>query len=297
VESHLGPSFEKKTGLRAPVEALSIPRRVGCAYRFFASRDLLKVLLPPRISRTSKNKAYYFNRLQAHGDNFPSEIRRWRNDCSIPRCAALERIRENSNPVSEKSCAPTEQITINGTAETVHMGPYGLRVPSGDPVTYMMCFDAAANVSLGQHWTALATDTAGALAYYDPKTVQMIAWLTSQRDSTSPPTTPTNANINKAMWEIMADYGTPNGLDVTSGNFYLRNASAADLAQVDGFVDAAFNSTALIDANFLIPLTKAPNGEWILDSEVQPFFCAWFIYCTRTPLKPLMSFAGIAAEV
>jgi len=165
----------------------------------------------------------------------------------------------------------TAQITINAKPEMVYMGPYGLQVPSGDPVTYVMCFDAAANVSLGQHWTALATDTAGALAYYDAKTVQMIAWLTSQWDSTSPPTTPTNANINKAMWEIMADYGTSNGLDVTSGNFYLRNASDADLTQVKGFLDAASHSTDLIGANFLIPLTRDPNGKWILDSKVQPF--------------------------
>ena len=107
-------------------------------------------------------------------------------------------------------------------------------------------------------------------AQRDWQKVQMIAWLTSQWDATSPPTTPTNANINKAMWEIMADYGTSNGLDLTSGNFYLRNASAADLAQVDGFVDAAFNRTGLIDTNFVIALTKAPNGDWILDSKVQP---------------------------
>jgi len=47
----------------------------------------------------------------------------------------------------------------------------------------MMCFNAGANVYIGQTWSALATDTSGAKVIFGQDKAYMIAWLASQMDT------------------------------------------------------------------------------------------------------------------
>jgi hypothetical protein len=144
----------------------------------------------------------------------------------------------------------------------------------------MMCFDAGASAYYSPPWTALATDTNGAAAYYGvygQEKVEMIAWLATQWSATNLTTSPNNANINKAMWEIMADYsGTLASLDVNNGigNFSLsigdvdiNGNAAAGIIGVNTLLAQAYeHRNDAIAANFLIPLK---DGK--LDPSIQPF--------------------------
>jgi hypothetical protein len=171
----------------------------------------------------------------------------------------------------------TAPIAINGAPETVYMGPYGFQVPSGSTaLTSMMCFDATANVSLNQHWMALATNTEGALALYTSesatqKKIQMIAWLTTKWDSMSP--TANNTLVNLAMWEIMADYGA-SAWDLAAGTFSLPSVTQTDRDTINALIAAADKNTSVVDANFLFPLITDKAGNWVLDTtsnRPQPF--------------------------
>jgi hypothetical protein len=178
-----------------------------------------------------------------------------------------------------------ESIYINSsTPLSVYMGPYQLQLTSGNPAssytTYMMCFDAGASAYYSPPWTALVTDANGAATYYGvygQEKVEMIACLATQWNTTNLTTSPNNANINKAMWEIMADYsGTLASLDVNSGkgNFYLGtgdidingNAVAGIIGVHTLLAQAYEHRSDAIAANFLIPLK---DGN--LDLTIQPF--------------------------
>ena len=154
------------------------------------------------------------------------------------------------------------------------MGPYN--VPNPTFVDVMMCFNAAATASTVAN--AWATNTAGASAEYGADQINMIAWLASQWIVSEPLAAGTNADINKAMWEIMADYdGTPSSLTASGGNFYLNPSSnpsddpEGDIAQVNNLLGLALSHKAeYTEANFLIPLVK--QGDlWIRDNTKQPF--------------------------
>ena len=170
--------------------------------------------------------------------------------------------------------AETEQIKIGGSSKNVYMGPY---VITGSTfVEYMMCFNAAANASAAT--SALATNTAGASAFFGSDysaQINMIAWLASQWAVSDPLASGKNADINKAMWEIMADYGRPvltvdGALTDTRGSFYL-NAADGDIGDVNDLVTQALGYRyTYTEANFLIPL-KQVGDSWIYDTGKQPF--------------------------
>jgi hypothetical protein len=178
----------------------------------------------------------------------------------------------------------TEYITINGSSEHVYMGPYNIYVsPVNEPqnsfVAAMMCFNAAASAPTSPSLflvadTALATIVYGNTALAHEK-IQMIAWLTTKWDTTNP--TAYNANINKAMWEIMADYdGTRNSLNAAPVNsptgFHL---TFTDNGSVSYFLDQAWNhrsgdAQGDTQANFLIPGSRV-GDTWTIDPNIQPF--------------------------
>jgi hypothetical protein len=166
-------------------------------------------------------------------------------------------------------------LGVGGRDETVYMGPYGLRVSPDLLVTYWVCFDASANISLGAGWSALVMDTNTAAIYYGPNGVdklRMVAWLSTQLDLN--PFTRRNANINEAMWEIMADYnGSPASLNVDNtntgarGNFYLSDST--DITNVTSLLtDAYSNLGYLLPEIVLLPLNK--DGV-TLNYNMQPF--------------------------
>ena len=170
-----------------------------------------------------------------------------------------------------------EQINIAGNPKSVYMGPY--TITGSTFVEYMMCFNAAANASATKY--ALATDTAGASTFfgtgYSDK-ISMVAWLTSQWAISEPLATGTNADINKAMWEIWADY-TPASILTVDGNdssvrgsFFLNpSGNAVDIADVDALLALALHhKTDFTEANFLIPLVQS-DGKWVYDTAKQPF--------------------------
>jgi hypothetical protein len=165
--------------------------------------------------------------------------------------------------------AETEQIKIGGSSRNVYMGPY--TVTGSTFVDYMMCVNAAANASPAD--AALATNTAGATAIFGPEKTYMIAWLASQWVVSDPLASGKNADINKAMWEIMADYGWPvltvdGALTDTRGSFYL-NAADGDIGDVNDLIAQALGYRyTYTEANFLIPLTSVAG---IYDSSKQPF--------------------------
>lgn len=172
--------------------------------------------------------------------------------------------------VNAISGAEIEQIHVGGssTATSVYMGPY--QVTGSTFVEYMMCFNAAAVA--GPTTSALATDTLGASAIFgSAEKMNMIAWLASQWVVSDPLAAGKNADINKAMWEIMADYGqltlTVDGGSAAKGSFYL-NAGDSDIAAVNALIAQAlgFKDTDT-PANFLIPLTAAGA----IDVAKQPF--------------------------
>jgi len=179
--------------------------------------------------------------------------------------------------------AEIEQININGSPKSVYMGPYN--VPNPSFADYMMCFNAAATALATDY--AWATNTAGAAALFGADTrftfgaekISMIAWLASQWVVSQPIASGINADINKAMWEIMADYNgnpstlTASGLSASAGSFYLNPFSEGnsgdngDIAQVDALLRLALGHTGdFTEANFLIPLT---GGTY--DMAKQPF--------------------------
>ena len=167
--------------------------------------------------------------------------------------------------------AEIEQININGSLKNVYMGPYNVSNPSF--ADYMMCFNAAATASATP--TAWATNTAGAAALFGSEKIYMVAWLASQWDFSQPLAAGKNADVNKAMWEIMADYGkydlTVDG-DVTAkrGTFYL-NAKDGDIGDVDALLAQALGYRSIyIEANFLIPLTAGGAYDIAKQPFVQP---------------------------
>jgi hypothetical protein len=169
---------------------------------------------------------------------------------------------------------------------TVYMGPYLVNwSPSSLSTTpnfteTMMCFNAGVPAKKGD---ALATNSAGAIAVFElsgvayaAQKIDMIAYLASQWVSPSVNgSISINANINKAMWEIWADYdGSSASLNIVAnsigaGSFYLPNASLTDDTQVKSYISAALGELGgeLSAANFLIPLT----GDNKYDVTKQPF--------------------------
>ena len=174
--------------------------------------------------------------------------------------------------------AEVEKISIDGSSRDVYMGPY--TITGSTFVEYMMCFNAAANASPTKN--ALATDTAGAVAFfgagYEDK-LSMISWLASQWVISEPLATGINANINKAMWEVWADYTpagtlTVNGASSDKGQFFLRTSGDDDIGQVDALLASALgHKTDFTAANFLIPVVQSSNsnGQWVYDTGKQPF--------------------------
>jgi hypothetical protein len=206
---------------------------------------------------------------------------------SVGSALALPTPVDNSSigPVTVISPAETEQININGSPKSVYMGPYN--VPNPTFVDIMMCFNAGATA--GATSTAWATNTAGAAALFAADTrfafgaekISMIAWLASQWVSSDPLAAGKNADVNKAMWEIMADYnGTPSSLTASEGNFYLNPSSnpsqlvdpKGDIAQVNELLAlASSHNKDYTDVNFLIPLVSNGDGTWSYDKSLQPF--------------------------
>lgn len=178
--------------------------------------------------------------------------------------------------------ALTQGITVNSTQEYVYMGPYSIGVVSGSSsfVTSMMCFNAAANISIGQSWSALATDTNGAATIfgqqmvYGQQVAYMIAWLASQMDTGGSSISLTNANINSAMWEIMADYdGTLSSLNIATGNFSMAvNQDVTDLVNAAYYYGVWLGQ--FTQADFIIPGSGTNAVDWNLNSNIQPFVAA-----------------------
>jgi hypothetical protein len=176
---------------------------------------------------------------------------------------------------------PNYQTEFINNSETVLMGPYQIKISSlpSDPtpspsfVTYMMCFNASATVVRGTTYQAWATDTYHASVVFGTDKINMIAWLASKWGTDSV----INANINKAMWEIMADYKPStdfahSGLDITGGSgFYLSstNLYVGDITSL--LTDAFVQRNTSIEANFLIPGWWGADGTWVYDTKVQPF--------------------------
>ena len=195
---------------------------------------------------------------------------------------ALPTPTDNSSigPVTVISPAEIEQININGSPRSVYMGPYN--VPNPTFVEIMMCFNAGATA--GATSTAWATNTAGAAELFGPGKINMIAWLASQWVSSNPLAAGKNADINKAMWEIMADYsGDPSslaasGLSASEGKFFLNpssegnSGSNGDIEQVNALLRLALGHAGdYTEANFLIPLLSNNDGTWSYDKNLQPF--------------------------
>lgn len=144
-------------------------------------------------------------------------------------------------------------------SETVYVGPYGLYVPKGTlPQSLWMCFDATANVTSGQTWSALQTDTQGAknLGWYSSSVISEIAWLTTQWSGNvySLP------SINEAMWEIM----TPS---IKDGSGFQTEVDSILMA-------ASSHTTDFANAQFLIPVLggSCEKGSCVPDpNRPQPF--------------------------
>jgi hypothetical protein len=178
--------------------------------------------------------------------------------------------------VKEISGADIGNITVGGTPEAVWMGPYMVGIGSnpGNKITSfvaaMMCFNAAAAGVATDN--ALATNTAGAAALFGPGSnyaakINMIAFLSSQWVASDPLAKGVNANINKAMWEIWADYGSP-GINLIGDSFSLPTNDGA----VTYYINLALGYTsAETPANFFIPLVKNAAGSWVYDTAKQPF--------------------------
>ncbi len=165
--------------------------------------------------------------------------------------------------------AEIEQINVSGSFSnrSVYMGPYQITGTNGSPfVEYMMCFNAGAIASAGP---ALATNNAGASAVFGAEKINMVSWLASQWQSpiSDPNAISKNADINKAIWEVLADYGTA-GLNITGGSFYL-NPGDGDIGDVTSWLTSALLHTGDTSnaANFLIPL----NSDGKYDIAKQPF--------------------------
>ena len=164
------------------------------------------------------------------------------------------------NSIGVLSGAEVEQINVSGSFSNrgVYMGPYEIKGTNGSPfVEYMMCFNAGAVASAGP---AKAMDNAGASAIFGTEKINMISWLASQWQSpiTSPTAIATNADINKAIWEIMADYANGGwALISTGGSFYL-NAGDGDIGDVTTWLTLALAHTGDTStaANFLVPIAE-----------------------------------------
>jgi hypothetical protein len=183
------------------------------------------------------------------------------------------------NSIGVLQGAEIEQIAVNGGSfKSVYMGPYKIGTDKSPFVEYMMCFNAGATAMNG---TFVATDTLGASAYFSDANaaakISMIAWLASQWKSPlgGQEAIVYNADINKAIWEIMADYN-PNaansGLDLKTGSFQLTSSPSIDSDITDilgyGFLTDALKHTAdNTAANFLIPL----NADGKYNTASQPF--------------------------
>lgn len=172
-------------------------------------------------------------------------------------------------------------LVAQTSAGRVYMGPYNIvwsPIPATNPPTTfteaMMCFNAGVPAKSGP---ALATDTTGAIALFTSgltdttavsnmaAKINMISWLASQWLSPleNSNNLVVNANINKAMWEIWADYGSL-GINPAGGSFYVPTA---DVAGVTTYTDLAFlHKGDVTAANFLIPLL---DGKY--DTSKQPF--------------------------
>jgi hypothetical protein len=184
------------------------------------------------------------------------------------------------NPIGVISGAQTEQIHVNGstTPTSVYMGPYKIPISGQSMVELMMCFNAGAAALSGP---ALATDRAGAIEIFKSEAkINMISWLASQWHSTTSGLKADidyNANINKAMWEIMADFGkyelNVTGESATAGTFFL-NKGDGDIDAVNNLLSQALGhvTDTIYDANFLIPGSMATDGKtWVYDATKQPF--------------------------
>jgi hypothetical protein len=161
----------------------------------------------------------------------------------------------------------TEWIHIGSRFEYVWMGPYGIRVPQGDPlISYLMCVDASVEIPASHVWTALVTDTEGAAGFFGREKAYMIAWLTTQWAGADASKL---ANINKAMWEIMADYPSLS-VAQSSGDFYLKSGDP-DIGPVNSLLAEAFaHRGESTPALFLIPGQGTPDS-WTLTRVSQPF--------------------------
>jgi hypothetical protein len=184
------------------------------------------------------------------------------------------------NPIGVISGAQTEQIHVNGntTPTSVYMGPYKIPISGQSMVELMMCFNAGAAALSGP---ALATDRAGAIQIFKSEAkVNMISWLASQWHSTTSGLKADivyNANINKAMWEIMADYGkfdltVDGGLSATTRGTFFLNDNDGDIDAVNALLGQALGyvNNSSYQANFLIPGSYV-DGQWVYDTNKQPF--------------------------
>ena len=153
-------------------------------------------------------------------------------------------------------------LTAYTSAGHVYMGPY--QIAGSAPTTFteaMMCFNAGVPAKSGP---ALATDTGGAIGVFTfglvddaavnmTAKINMISWLASQWLSPTGQSIEAKAAINKAMWEIWADYNpslSGSGLNLTSGDFWVLG----DVTQVNNYItDALVEKGHATAANFLIP--------------------------------------------
>jgi hypothetical protein len=172
-----------------------------------------------------------------------------------------------------------QHLTAHTSAGYVYLGPYSIQVSTPSSFTEaMMCFNAGVPAKGGD---AFATDTAGAITVFtyglpnqaavDRMTakINMISWLASQWQAPAGQSAEAKAAINKAMWEIWADYDvsrTNFGLDLTSGNFWV-----SEVAGVDYYLTGALGERGhATDANFLIP-GEFKGGQWVYNGTSQPF--------------------------
>jgi hypothetical protein len=113
-------------------------------------------------------------------------------------------------------------------------------------------------------------DTATAATYLGFDKANMIAYLANRWRGSAP--NETNRDINLAMWEIMADYGTA-GLNLSDGLF----KTTTDVNGVQSYLDAAVDAVAALksgqfyQAVFLLPGRSDGEGWIFNDSATQPF--------------------------
>jgi PEP-CTERM motif len=175
---------------------------------------------------------------------------------------------------SPSQIASITVLEYNGSVYSggVYTGPYNLSVPGYDSA--WMCFDASVSVRVGSPWDALVVDTATAASYIGYEKANMIAYLANQWNGSAPNNgTNTNLDINLAMWEIMADYGTSYGLSPSTGSFI----TTTDVSGVQNELDVATAALKNLEkgqfyqATYLLP-GHYENDIFKLDLSVsQPF--------------------------